>query len=484
MALKSKIALVFVCLGLAIFFSLYKLTESPPVWYDEGIFTQISVNSAVFSNDNIQVAPGSFVSRAFVNGGYTFLQPITWAYQIFGVGVLQSRIVMALFILALVLLMFFASYRMFGLNSAILATFLCVTFPVLYGNGKNVLGEVPGLVFLFIFLASVFEIEKRNFTGVWLYILAGLSGGLCLSTKPIFFLLAIATFVGVLIHRKSIRWNIKGLSLGLVSFIIPFSIWFYFQFRTNDSSGAILNYYANPYGLTDILGQIVTNALRFLHESSPIYLLVLTLIWAWSIWIRSRNKKPILLVEKITFSFSILVILAYLRTAGWYRYFFLAQVVTILFVPNSLNIIFLQYKKSLATDPKRLSKLAVWVCILLILFQGYQLLFTSWVAIHYQSHKTLDLQEFLATVPVQSTFFLYDAPELVEMLPNYNYYQYMEPTQSLNFGKEQIEKLDEGVPDIVICNGRKWEEAKTHMANYAELGIVGGFHIARHLNNI
>jgi hypothetical protein len=39
-----------------------------------------------------------------------------------------------------------------------------VTFPVLYGNGKNVLGEVPGLVFLFIFLASVFEIEATDDT--------------------------------------------------------------------------------------------------------------------------------------------------------------------------------------------------------------------------------------------------------------------------------------------------------------------------------
>jgi 4-amino-4-deoxy-L-arabinose transferase-like glycosyltransferase len=255
MSLKSKAALI-ILIGIACFFSLYKLTESPPLWYDEGIYDQLALNSALGHGPTIQVAPGEFVSGAFVTGGYPFIRPIAWTFQLFGIGVFQSRIVMAFFIIAALIGFFFLLRALFGTRSALISLALLGSFPMLYGNGKNVLGEIPGLFYLSLFLLAVFQIEKQKFQGILPYILAGISGGLCLSTKPIFFLLGGAVVVASILCRKHIIFNWRSLIVGFISFLIPLGIWVGLQFHATDSATTILQYYANPYGIPDLMGQI------------------------------------------------------------------------------------------------------------------------------------------------------------------------------------------------------------------------------------
>ena len=80
--------------AILLFFSTYRLTESPPTWYDEGIYDQLAENMAVHGTQRMQVAPDTYVSTASVTGGYPFLYPISLAFRLFGVGLLQARIVM------------------------------------------------------------------------------------------------------------------------------------------------------------------------------------------------------------------------------------------------------------------------------------------------------------------------------------------------------------------------------------------------------
>lgn len=490
MAAKLKIVAVCVCMAIVLFFSLYKLTESPPVWYDEGIYSQLAINSALFSSNDIQIAPGEFVSGAFVTGGYPFIQPVALSFRLFGIGIFQSRIVMAGFIVLLVTLLFVLTKKMFGSRYAILAAFLCALFPVLYGNGKNMLGEVPGLVYLFCFLWATYELERKKYQGTIQYIFAGLSAGLCVSTKPLFLVLGGAVLIAVILHRRSVVWNMKGLLNGLVAFLIPLVIWFSFQFEQGDSMVAIANYYANPYGIADVGQQIVTNFVRFFTESSPVYLLVLSLIWIGSFVIRVSKKVPVSLTEKIALIFTVLVLAAYLRTAGWYRYFFVAQIVTIAFVPHAVSVwitMFVQKYKSWRGRDTSISnvssfRITLGCCTLLFLIQGYQLLFTSWVATHYSSTKSAELTEFFSTVPPDTTYFLYDVPEIVEFLPHQSYYQYLAPTRALVFGVSQVKKLDAGIPDVVISSGIKWPEVLALTDKYEQIGVIGGFAIARRHN--
>ncbi|MCX6719013.1 MAG: hypothetical protein NTZ38_01410, partial [Candidatus Taylorbacteria bacterium] len=54
---KSVAFLVVLLFAIGIFFSLYKLTESPPVWYDEGMYFQTAANLATENIDGMRLSP-------------------------------------------------------------------------------------------------------------------------------------------------------------------------------------------------------------------------------------------------------------------------------------------------------------------------------------------------------------------------------------------------------------------------------------------
>ena len=58
---------------------------------------------------------------------------------------------MVVFLLMLVAASFWLIYEVFGYKEAVISTLLLVSFAPLYGNGKIVLGEIPGLLFLVLF---------------------------------------------------------------------------------------------------------------------------------------------------------------------------------------------------------------------------------------------------------------------------------------------------------------------------------------------
>ena len=97
---------------------------------------------------------------------------------------------------------------------------LLVSFAPLYGNGKIVLGEIPGLLFLVLFLLALNKLEdsgyKNHFWSVW----AGLGMGLAIVAKPIFILLLPAVVIWVLWKRKTIRLD-AGSALRFFIFFCP-----------------------------------------------------------------------------------------------------------------------------------------------------------------------------------------------------------------------------------------------------------------------
>ena len=459
--------------GILAFFSFNALTESPPTWFDEGIYLQVAMNNALHGAQEIQLAPNSFASTAFVTGGYPFLKPISWSFSFFSFGVLQARLVMVLFIFACVSAFFFLSRALFGNTIALLTLLLLVTFPPLYGQGKNVLGEVPGLFFLAVFLFSVHALEKRAYEGPWWYILAGITAGLCVSTKPIFFLIGGAVLIAILLHRHRITFRWNQIAVGVCAFLVPLSYWLFQQFGQGDTVAQVLGYYANPYDVQNLNAQMLTNALRFVHETSPMYFLGILATWVASCVIRLWRRLPISFTETVAISFSLLVLVAYLRTAGWYRYYFVAEIPALVFFPFALQTIARTWKNSYAPY------LAIGVALLLVLVQSYQLLFTSWVAVHASRTTTHELQTYMATLPSESTYFFYNVPAAVIFLPSQNYYQYLELTPIKKLGVEFLPLLKEGTPGYVITDGRRWQGASSTFSHYSIIKTIDDLIIAK-----
>ncbi len=191
--------------------------------------------------------------------------------------------------------------------------------------------------------------------------------------------------------------------------------------------------------------------------------------------IRIYRRKAIALAETSAFIFSVLILLAYLRTAGWYRYFFEAFLLALIFLPHSLRNIF-EILQEHPRFPRRYSFfVAAAFCGLLSLVQFYQLNFSSWVADHYKSTATADLTRYFATYPPQKSTFVYNAPELVPFLPSRNYYQYIEPTETTSYGKEQLSLLSQGVPDEVFVSPEAYDKNKSLFDAYVQRDTVGSY---------
>ncbi|MEK7500360.1 MAG: hypothetical protein AAB649_07220, partial [Patescibacteria group bacterium] len=141
---------------------------------------------------------------------------------------------------------------------------------------------------------------------------------------------------------------------------------------------------------------------------------------------------------------SLLILLMYLRTAGYYRYFFTAQLLGLIYLlPSILQVTMARYAKQV-----------IVLFTILVLFHTHQTFFNSWVSVHIDTHRSALLSQYVGNITAEKKTLFYQAPEAVNFLPssNQNYYQYISITTALENGKKQIDVLEKGEPDIVITN--------------------------------
>lgn len=456
------------------FFATYKLTESPPTWYDEGIYIQVAQSFSERGTQTIQVAPDEFRQVDFLTVGYPLIAPVAASLKLFGNTLLAARLSMVLFILLCAASAWMLLYRLLGRREALLGLMLLATFPILYGNGKNVLGEVPGLFYSMLALLALHRLQTQRFEGVENYALLGLAAGPVAATKPIFMLMPLAIGLVLLLHIQSIPLRVKHIGAALGAFLAPLALWGYLQFGQVDPS-AILAYYANPYGVASITGTVMQNLLGFLTETTPLYCAALMLLWIAALVIRLYRKESISLVEESAFVFSVLILIAYLRTAGWYRYLFEAMVFALMFAPHSLQILSETVGRHLASVRPYATHGTIVVVAGLVVMQFYQLNYASWVAEHYDTTRTADMIEYFSTFPPTKSIFVYNSPAAVIFLPTKNYYQYIQPTEAISYGEEQLPLIAEGIPDAILIAPDAFEREKARFDRYEESGNAAAY---------
>jgi 4-amino-4-deoxy-L-arabinose transferase-like glycosyltransferase len=475
MAYSSIMRNTLLCVGLftAVFFSTYKLSEAPAIWYDEGFYTQIGANFAEQGEQLIQTAPGVFAPTTYITVGFPLIMPLSAAYTLFGVGVVQGRAVMVLFLLGFIFVSCFLARQLFGKDIAPWTVLLLASFPMLYGNGKPVLGEVPGLFFLAATLLALRYLEKTNYQDWRGYAATGALAGLCVAIKPFFLLLLGALFVTLLIKWKKISLNWYGVALGVVALLIPVGIWISLQFGADTSAASVLSDYANPYSISDLPSHIIGNALRLVTESTPLYTALLVSMWGLGIFLRRRSG--ISSAEIAAFIFCILTLLSYLRLEGWYRYLFPATAVSLIFLPAALASVYTFFAEKISF----LSRTGWLVYIgIALLCAGhlYQTAHASYVAQHYASDRTAVMSAYLSTLKGKSVF-LYNTPELAILLPHREYYQYLSPLPNVEIGKEVLKTLVGGGADVVIVSSEALEKNSEIFGAYVRNGMVDRYAI-------
>jgi hypothetical protein len=185
-----------VAVALVIFLALYHLTAYPLAWFDEGAYLQ-APKTLVQGGVNADHGGDGFRYYAEMVGiGPAVILPIALVFKLWGIGLLQARLVMATYLLATIVVFFRLAGELAGRRFAWVATTLLVTSGgiALLETGRQVLGEVPGLMFVAASLYLWFTAwEKANWQRL---VLVGLFLGLAVVTKYQY-LLALAPALGL-----------------------------------------------------------------------------------------------------------------------------------------------------------------------------------------------------------------------------------------------------------------------------------------------
>ena len=206
-------AILWTIVILAVYFLVFhNLTRYPAPWFDEGSHLHVPktlVTHGVYADISSE---GFRYYGPTVGVGPTVMLPIAGMFKLFGIGLLQARIVMALYLLAAVYVFYRLVEHLSGKLVAWIAVILMVSSRsvLLLEYGRQVLGEVPGIFFLFLAMYLWFSKWDEN---DWKRLsLIGLFFGLAMITKYQYLLfiaptLILSWFLDIFYYKTSSHRN-------------------------------------------------------------------------------------------------------------------------------------------------------------------------------------------------------------------------------------------------------------------------------------
>ena len=424
---KTEKIILGAVLILAVFLILFHFTDTPKVWVDEGVFTEVSKNLATKGVLGVQTSPGEFFSmrNLLLTTSYPVIFPVATSLKIFGVGIWQARLPMILYMFALVLLFYLFAKKRYGFYEAVLSVLLLLSFSPFYGNGRPVQGEVPALVFLLLACYLLLLWEERFWNDKKLAFFCGLSFGLAVSVKPIFLVCILPALILCFIFWfKKIHHKTEMLVFA-AGFVPPVLLWLYIHFPTLDALMKLVPtflYFGGTHDpSTSTLQTVLHNFGRFFTESTPILFSVLISVVFLSILLRffKKESKGIATSELILVSFIVLNSGAYLFGTGWYRYFFPAHTLLYLLFPGAIICLAEGFSK------KFVRKISYIVLGSLIVFQFYFLVFLSDTSFTVRRTRNAELSSALQEIPSIKKILFYNTIEAVVFLQGDNYSQYL-----------------------------------------------------------
>ena len=416
--------------ALSIFFVVavgYGFPDSPSPWFDEGINLGIAktwVQSGQFTlalgNNQLVMERGLMISTS-----YPVLAPLALVFTIFGVGLVQAKAVMAAFLVLFLSCAWYFISRHYGRRAAWLGVALAVTFLPFYGNGlSGGLGEVPGLCFLF---GSLIFLDAKKSWQIWL---AGLLVGLCGATKVFYLVTLGALGVSELIFaigQRQIPWK-RWVLLG-AGIVPPLVVWAYTLLPPGtplNQLASVLAYYKNPYA---VQGTLIPNLLKFITESTPLHFSILAATLAVAV-VRRRRARAATRQEVLILAFILLNVIWFLKTPGWYRYLFPAQLAVVVLFPAMVVRVgeFLPRSRWWQTLPG----LAV---VTLLLAQSVHFVLNRGTTLYFNPAPRQFAAELARQVPSGATLFFIDQPELWFLYPGIAG-QYLQMNPYVAFGQD------------------------------------------------
>ncbi len=456
----------FIIICFLLFFSTWQLSASPATWFDEGINLSIAKSFVQHGIFSLETAPGQFVNQRpfLITTNYPVIAPAALFIKIFGAHLWSGRLAQVLFLWIFCLVSFLLVKKIYSPVAALASLALVVTFAPFYGNGKVLLGEVPGLVF---FITGVFLMHGPY--ALKKFLVAGLMFGLALASKPFFLIIAPAVLAGELFQRRVAAaefWK-RTVTLG-VGVLPPLVVWAK-TILVPFSISTLLNtarFYSNSYAASGFSDVVATNFFRFFHEVTPIHFAILEVIVIIGFSQRLKQKN-LTEVEVIIAAFVLLNVTWYLKTPGWYRYFFPSHLLIFLFFPAILL---------------RLTRRHIaGFCIgLLVTIQLGYLITKGKDTVYYSPDAVNFTQKVLSQTKPEDSVFILNTPSIAFLLQDRMVFQMLQINPVLFFGKNSLrDDLGNWYPYVVI-SGSVANTAISHVDdllrdNYEIISNVGKY---------
>lgn len=180
---------------LVYFFVFHNLTRYPEPWFDEGSHLHVPKTLVRFGEYADISSDGFRYYGPTIGVGPTVMLPIAAMFKVFGVGLLQARLVMALYLLAAVVTFYRLVQHMSNqwVGAIALALLVSSRSVLFLEYGRQLLGEIPG--FFFLVLALHLWFSKWNENDWKRLSLIGLFFGLAMITKYQYLLFLAPTLI-------------------------------------------------------------------------------------------------------------------------------------------------------------------------------------------------------------------------------------------------------------------------------------------------
>lgn len=440
--------------------AFYCFQTSPASWFDEGIYLQ-AVHNITEGNAGIQLAPQSFTDLSLISVGFPVLYPAVAMFSLFGESITVLRLTALLFLFGFVVVFYLLSKTLYGQRLALWSTLFVGAFSPLYGNGKNFLGEVPGL-FYFTLGLLLLTMLMRSPRHPLFTLLTGIVLGLAVSAKPTFILILPALGLAYLLHlwRASDRKEElkRGSLLGL-GIVLSLVIWSMTQFGEGTTLSRIFSHYSNPYYVTDFVPLLLSNAARFVTETTPMHFLIL-LILASYFAVRRWRQRELTIAETTAFLFSLGILAFFLRTAGWYRYFFPGHVMLFLFLAPALEALLQRFGGRFGRFQ---GAALITGFALIVLVQAVPL---KQETLRCSVDAPTAIEPYLQELPPDASVFFYNVPQVAARFAGSDFYQYIKMSDHLILGKENEALLARGAFDYIFVANNVPDEIERIPACY------------------
>jgi 4-amino-4-deoxy-L-arabinose transferase-like glycosyltransferase len=323
-----------------LFLATVRLESVPPLWWDEGWTLSVARNW-LETGQYKRLLNGHLVPHG-LEAAPTLTGTIYLAFKLFGIGVVQARMIAVLYTLPTLLILYYLARRLYNRKIAVATLLILLLTPayielVPIYTGRQVLAEMPAMFFLlFGYAAFLLWLPQHCF---WISIPI-LSWSVALGTKAQvlpFWLCSMLIPFGVLLYQKAwrcARYFLFGCTGSLIGSRLLFAFWQHFLWA-DAASGAVTGLYEVTAVVTSIPARMFALIVLGLFGLPTLGGLCHA---AWSTFATKRAfESP---VEHVRLSLLALAgsWLAWfvLLSVGWIRYIFPATFISSIFVAAAI----------------------------------------------------------------------------------------------------------------------------------------------------